>query len=121
LSIAAMLCGVSGLAFAIGVYLPLTSMMPIFVGGCMRGLVEHRFGTPSTSEVNAGVLAASGLVAGEGLAGIFVAALIALSVAPKTVPPRLGGASGEIGTLILLLFICGFLYVSARRARTKTK
>jgi uncharacterized oligopeptide transporter (OPT) family protein len=38
---AAMLCGVSGLAFAIGVYLPLASMAPIFVGGCVRALAER--------------------------------------------------------------------------------
>ena len=40
-AIGAMLCGVSGLAFAIGVYLPLASMAPIFVGGCVRALVER--------------------------------------------------------------------------------
>ena len=36
LSVAVILCGISGLAFAIGVYLPLASMAPIFVGGCAR-------------------------------------------------------------------------------------
>jgi len=41
LSLAAILCGVSGLAFAIGVYLPLASMMPIFVGGCVRAAAER--------------------------------------------------------------------------------
>ena len=41
LSIGAMLCGVSGLAFAIGVYLPLATMAPLFVGGCVRALVER--------------------------------------------------------------------------------
>jgi hypothetical protein len=36
LSIGAMLGGVSGLAFAIGVYLPLATMTPLVVGGCVR-------------------------------------------------------------------------------------
>ena len=40
LSAGAMLCGVSGLAFAIGVYLPFATMAPLFVGGCVRALVE---------------------------------------------------------------------------------
>src|SRR5512138_437094 len=64
LAIAAMLCGVSGLAFAIGVYLPLSSMAPIFVGGMVRALCDR--GRAATGEAHPGVLAASGLVAGEG-------------------------------------------------------
>ncbi len=38
---AAMLCGVSGLAFAIGMYLPLATMAPIFVGGCVRAMASR--------------------------------------------------------------------------------
>jgi len=112
-ALAAMLCGVSGLAFAIGVYLPLASMTPIFVGGCVRWLTERRYGAPTAGEAHPGVLAASGVVAGEGLAGVLVAALIALSVAPKSLPPRIGGTAGELGTLILLLFTCAILYRAA--------
>ena len=36
ISSSAMLCGVSGLAFAIGVYLPLSTMAALYVGGCVR-------------------------------------------------------------------------------------
>jgi len=118
LALAAMLCGVSGLAFAIGVYLPLASMTPIFVGGCLRWLTERRYGAPATGEAHPGVLAASGVVAGEGLAGVLVAALIALSVAPKSLPPRIGGAAGELGTLILLLFTCAILYRASSQMTT---
>ena len=42
LSLGAMLCGVSGLAFAIGVYLPLATMAPLYVGGCVRALRRPR-------------------------------------------------------------------------------
>ena len=35
------LCGVSSLAFAVGVYLPLSSSAPIFVGGLVRYVVER--------------------------------------------------------------------------------
>lgn len=109
LSLGAMLCGVSGLAFAIGVYLPLSSMAPIFVGGCVRALVERRRAGAGGGEGDPGILAASGLVAGEGLAGILVAALVVGGVAPKSMAPRLGGALGEAGTLLLLLAVCAFL------------
>jgi putative OPT family oligopeptide transporter len=80
LAIAAILCGVSGLAFAIGVYLPLSSMMPIFVGGCVRALAERGAAKVGEGEADGGILAASGLVAGEGLAGILVAALIVIGL-----------------------------------------
>src|SRR6185436_1921538 len=69
LSIGAMLCGASGLAFAIGVYLPLSSITPLYVGGCVRALVERRRGGEKL-QGDPGILAASGLVAGEALAGV---------------------------------------------------
>ncbi|MBL0210706.1 MAG: oligopeptide transporter, OPT family [Holophagaceae bacterium] len=120
LSLGAMLCGVSGLAFAIGVYLPLSSMAPIYVGGCVRALLDRRRGEGETkSESDPGILAASGLVAGEGLAGILVAGLVVGGVAPKSMAPRIVGLAGELGTVALVLAVCGFLYL-AGRARKKT-
>jgi len=114
LSLGAMLCGVSGLAFAIGVYLPLSSMAPIFVGGCVRALVEKRREGQPKSESDPGILAASGLVAGEGLAGILVACLVVTGVAPKAMAPRIAGLPGELGTLALVLAVCGFIYLAGR-------
>lgn len=116
LSLGAMLCGVSGLAFAIGVYLPLSSMAPIYVGGCVRALVERNRGAGTgKGEGDPGILAASGLVAGEGLAGILVAALVVSGVAPKAMAPRLAGLAGELGTVALVLLVCGFVYLAGRR------
>ncbi len=117
LSIAAMLCGVSGLAFAIGVYLPLSTMATIYVGGCVRALTQRRERESKTrdGEGDPGILAASGLVAGEGLAGVLVAALVALKVAPKSLPPRLGGVPGEIAAAGVLLLLCFFLWRAAKR------
>ncbi|MFL5453419.1 MAG: OPT family oligopeptide transporter [Myxococcales bacterium] len=117
LAIAAILCGVSGLAFAIGVYLPLSSMMPIFVGGCVRALADRGAVPVREGEADGGILAASGLVAGEGLAGILVAALIALRAVPRSIPPRLAGGVGESGTLLAVGLLCLFL-ARARRQRS---
>ena len=116
LSLGAMLCGVSGLAFAIGVYLPLATMMPIFVGGCVRGLVERGRAARSAADTDSdpGVLAASGIVAGEGLAGVLVAALVGAGKVPKNPAPLLDGLIGEIGTLALLFVACLFLWRAAR-------
>jgi putative OPT family oligopeptide transporter len=109
---AAMLCGVSGLAFAIGVYLPIASMLPIFLGGCVRALSER--GRPAEGEARTGILAAAGVVAGEGLAGVLVAGLVVAGLVPKKAPPLLGGELGELATLALVLAICWFLYRGAR-------
>src|SRR5207302_3362136 len=97
LAISAMLCGVSGLAFAIGVYLPLASMAPIFLGGAIRAFCDRD--RAAADEAHPGVLAASGLVAGEGLAGVLIAALVASGVVSKSRPPVIPGA---VGTLILI-------------------
>jgi putative OPT family oligopeptide transporter len=74
-SICAMLAGLPGLSFAIGIYLPLASLTPIFVGGMVRRVVEAR--RRGATESDNGVLAASGMIAGEGLAGILVALVVA--------------------------------------------
>ena len=116
LAIGGMLCGVSGLAFAIGVYLPLASMMPLYVGGCVRALAER--GGESESEHDPGVLAASGLVAGEGLAGVGVAGLVAFGLAPKSMAPRLAGLAGELAAVATALLVCFFLYRAARSVRS---
>lgn len=115
-SLGAALCGVSALAFAIGVYLPLSSMMPIYLGGCARAAVD-RAGRPP-GESDPGVLAASGLVAGEGLAGVAIAALVATGVVPKSVAPRIGGGIGEALALAAVLGVLVFL-VRAGRARSR--
>jgi uncharacterized oligopeptide transporter (OPT) family protein len=114
LSIGAMLCGVSGLAFAIGVYLPLATMAPLYVGGCVRSLAERGRTKPGEGEGDPGVLAASGLVAGEGLAGVVVAGLVAAGLAPKELAPRLGGLAGETAALVLAVAVCFFLFRGGR-------
>jgi len=109
-AISAMLCGVSGLAFAIGVYLPLSSMLTIYVGGCVRALVDRRSSTSiGGTKSDPGILAASGLVAGEGLAGVLIAFLAFEQWIPRDQPPFVGGATGGILTLAVTLVLCGFL------------
>jgi putative OPT family oligopeptide transporter len=114
-----MLCGASGLAFAIGVYLPLATMAALYVGGCVRALCARAGKTKG--DTDPGILAASGLVAGEGLAGVLVAALVAAGAAPKSLPPRLPGLAGELAALAAVLLVCVFLYRAGRSARGNEK
>jgi len=114
LAVGAMLCGVSGLAFAIGVYLPLATMTPLFVGGCVRALVERNRPPRKDGASDPGILAASGLVAGEGLAGVAVAGLVAAGLAPRSMEPRLGGLVGELAALAVAVVVCAFLLRGGR-------
>lgn len=77
--------GVPSLPFAVGVYLPISSSVPIFIGGMIRWFTDKRhlrdkeFAALSVEEKTAesdrskGVLLASGYIAGGALAGIFIA------------------------------------------------
>src|SRR6185295_14444108 len=79
--------GIPSLAFAVGVYLPLSSSSPIFIGGLIRWLVDKyvrkKFAGDNLNEdqlvaegdKSAGVLMASGYIAGAALAGIIYAFL----------------------------------------------
>ncbi|HEX6973221.1 MAG TPA: OPT/YSL family transporter, partial [Vicinamibacterales bacterium] len=119
LAIGALVCSISPLAFAIGVYLPLATMAAIFVGGCVRALSDRGAKMPAAEEgkVDAGVLAASGLVAGEGLAGVLVAGLVAAQLVPKSMAPRLPGVAGDVAVVLMIAAVCVFLYRAARSSR----
>ncbi len=72
----------SPMLFSVGMYLPLETTAAIFVGGMIRAVVNHLQGRRQYNEAqrarveNAGVLAASGLIAGEALMGLGVAAIV---------------------------------------------
>jgi putative OPT family oligopeptide transporter len=70
------LTGVSALPFAVGMYLPLGTSAPIFVGGLLRWIV-NRFQKKSASEAETetspGVLLSSGYIAGGTLIGLIIA------------------------------------------------
>jgi hypothetical protein len=74
------LCGVRSLSFAVGVYLPLSTTFPIFVGGMMKALVDHIRGVKEESEVSPGMLYSTGLVAGGSLTGVAIAILSGIPV-----------------------------------------
>jgi putative OPT family oligopeptide transporter len=64
---------------AVGMYLPFETTGAIFVGGCLKAVVEHlgrrRRRDPQELESH-GALVASGLIAGESLTGVLLAGLV---------------------------------------------
>lgn len=72
----------SPMLFSVGMYLPLETTFAIFVGGLIRGFVDKRAAKRGYNDAqkarveNAGILSASGLIAGEALVGLFIAAAV---------------------------------------------
>lgn len=73
------LCGIKALAFAIGLYLPLATTLPIFIGGAIKGYVDYRAEKKNEAkeeeDLGKGSLFATGLIAGGALTGVFAAIL----------------------------------------------
>jgi putative OPT family oligopeptide transporter len=108
-AIVAQLVGVPSLPFAVGMYLPLSSTSPIFIGGIVRSLIESRSGKNpevQSSRKERGILLGSGLIAGEGIMGVGVAlyAFVAGSK-PGGVGLDLGDAASIIGFLCLIAYL----------------
>jgi hypothetical protein len=77
----------SVMLFSVGMYLPLGTTFAIFVGGIIRWITDSLRNRRNLNDAqkarvdNAGVLTASGLIAGEALCGIVVAGIIARKLA----------------------------------------
>jgi hypothetical protein len=114
----AALLGVPALAFAVGVYLPLSTMTPVFVGGCLRALVEWRAKEQQLDpapQTERGVLMGSGLIAGEGLTGVAIALWAFLAGAkPQGFGIQYPPYVGEIISLGMFA-VLGYLLVWASR------
>ncbi len=133
-ALSAMLAGLPGLPFAVGVYLPLASLTPIFLGGVLRRVVEARRPPAAKTETleqaksDPGILAASGLIAGEGLAGVAVAfTIVAQDRGALAFPPSwhfaardftwLTGPPAAVVGVLLVAAVSVFLLRAARAAR----
>lgn len=125
--------GIPSLAFAVGVYLPLSSSSPIFAGGMVRWLVDsylrkkHRGKNMTEEQLVAegdkspGVLMASGYIAGGAIAGILIAFMAGVlddftarvtEISTRS-NPFFNGASADalsmipFGILIVVLYLTG--------------
>jgi putative OPT family oligopeptide transporter len=122
ISVTLALCGIHSLSFAVGSYLPIATTAPIFVGGLVRAYVEKRTGVLEESEVGAGTLFSSGLIAGGSLAGILYAILFGRNLIAEAesvmgpIPVIHEGTSGMIAGALLFLALA---VVLARAAQKK--
>lgn len=112
-AVLAEIIGLPSLPFAVGIYLPLSTMTPIYIGGLIRHFVEKKAGRNEELKARRkerGILLGSGLIAGEGIAGVFVAiwAYIAKEV-PKGIGIVWPGHLADLLALIAFGLLAGFL------------
>jgi putative OPT family oligopeptide transporter len=107
------------LAAAIGIYLPLETMVPIFLGGLLNYLVTRTFSKGLTEDEvekrnRKGMLFAAGLITGEALMGIFIGfAIYGTKRADVFALPagmQLGGSLAEWVGLMLLGAVAWWMY-----------
>ena len=115
LAVCALIAGLPGLAFAVGIYLPLGTLTPIFVGGIVRRMADARR-KGKAPDSDPGVLGASGMIAGEGLAGVAIAFLVAAANIRPSDTPMVSGPLGVTLGAALVIGVCALLYRAARSA-----
>ena len=119
------LCGIKALAFAIGLYLPLSTTLPIFIGGTVKGYMDLRKKqkglATDDSDLSRGNLYATGLVAGGAITGVIVAVLnvfFADGMNSVSAEHGLTKALGEGGYYMLAVaFFAGMMLLLYRQAR----
>ena len=85
------LARIPSLPFSVGVYLPVTTMVPVFLGGMLRWFLERRARSDDEKAARreSGVLFGSGLVGGQGIMGVLIAGVVVYQTAttePGTKP-----------------------------------
>jgi putative OPT family oligopeptide transporter len=128
------LSGIPSLAFAVGVYLPLSSSSPILVGGAVRWLVDrarrkelagHNLTEDqlaAEADKSSGVLLASGYIAGGAIAGIIIAFMAgvlervdaSLTTWSRLHNPFYAGVSADLLALVPFALLTLFLLLVGR-------
>jgi putative OPT family oligopeptide transporter len=118
IAVVATMLGISPLAFALGMYLPIELNSPILLGACVGWLITHSSKDEKTSKARGerGILIASGLIAGGALAGVFDALSKTLGFEPE-----LGLSEGFKNWLGLFVFLAlaTWLYWDSKRAKAE--
>ena len=100
------------LAVAVGLYLPISLSVPVFIGGLISYFTKEKVKNDSKT----GLLFASGLITGEALMGILVAIPIFIT-ANKNWWPSVAGFKW-LG-LVLFALVAVWLYVTAKKKENK--
>jgi putative OPT family oligopeptide transporter len=115
------LCGVASLPFAVGVYLPISTSVPIFIGGLIRWVVDKkRGGGAGDEEFSAGTLLSSGYIAGGAIAGLVAALVAGLGMEHTFDMSRLlgGFSASNLSGILMFALIAATLYWAGTRGKS---
>ena len=104
--------GLPSLPLAVGIYLPLSTMATVFVGGVVRSIVEMKSKTDDLKKENRerGILFASGLVGGEGLVTVIIA-IVLLALKKKADEVGFGfDYMGDFASLVAVIVFAGLVW-----------
>lgn len=110
--------GIPSLPFAVGVYLPLATMVPVYLGGLLRHFAEKTAANEeeAVERREKGVLFGSGLVGGEGLLGVGIAFIAGyLGKPPQGLGVEWAGAAGPWLAAALFAGLIGLFWTLACR------
>ncbi|MGD8539055.1 MAG: oligopeptide transporter, OPT family [Candidatus Aminicenantes bacterium] len=118
-AVVAELLRIPSLPFAVGIYLPLSTMTPIYVGGMIRHFMEKGAKNNEeklTQRKEKGVLLSSGFIAGEGIAMVLVAIYAYIT---KKKPAGIGlvwpGSLGDFVCLAAFIGLAIFLIYKTKK------
>lgn len=119
LAIVMELCGIKALSFAVGAYLPLSTTLPIAIGGAIKGLVDgvkkkrNIVTTAEEEELGKGSLFATGLVAGGAVAGVVIAFISGSSSGEKFLATVSMEEKLSAGIGVNMYYLLGVLFFAA--------
>ncbi len=124
IALVAELLRIPSLPFAVGAYLPVATMVPVFLGGLLRGAMERSAGSEEErlARRDRGVLFGSGLVGGEGLLGVVIAAAAGWAVSRGQAPWSIGTAwAGGFAEWVAVLVFAGLVFAFWRLVKGKAE
>ncbi len=112
------------IAFAVGIYLPLSTMTPVFVGGVINYFVEVRRSRKiedvAEKQTDTGVLFCSGLIAGEGIMGVVIAGFAFVAgTKPGGLSFGLHGLAGEAVSFVIFCLLSAYLVMLASKKQVE--
>jgi len=106
------------LPFAIGMYLPIHLNTCVMIGGLIRYISQKYSKTGEGT--NRGILLCSGMIAGEGLIGIFLAALTVFSLSDIfNLSGFANNTFADFGAIVMLVALCAVVIFVSRERKNK--
>lgn len=121
-SILVVLFKIPPLPFAVGMYLPLYTMTPVFIGGMLRHFIEKKYGADKEGierGKDQGILLGSGLIAGVGILGVIRAVIaVIISKSPKYLEIHYPADwLGQAVSAVVFCLLGWYLYTVAAKSR----